>query len=81
VSRETLTLYLRADCSLCEAMVEEVERCPQRERFGVVAVDIDDHPELVRRYGALIPVLAGERGEICHHFFDEDALQRYFATP
>ena len=37
-------------------------------------IDIDRVVELIRQYDIRVPVLRiGER-EICHHFFDEEAL-------
>ena len=37
-------------------------------------IDIDRDTELIQQYDALVPVLCLEEQEICHHFFDEDAL-------
>lgn len=37
-------------------------------------VDIDRDVELIRRFGARVPVLCRDDKEICHYFFDESAL-------
>ncbi len=77
----TLTIYLRAGCSLCEAMVYELAPLQAHYGFRTEAVDIDASPELVSRYGERVPVLVGPEGELCHYFLDPEALHRYFAAP
>lgn len=74
-----LTVYFRVGCSLCEAL--QTELAPHAARLGLSVrnVDIDSDPALARRYGDRVPVLVGEAGEICHYFFDPDALERYFS--
>ena len=37
-------------------------------------IDIDRDIDLIRRYDVLVPVLCIGEQEICHHFFDEEAL-------
>ncbi len=37
-------------------------------------IDIDRDIDLIRRYDVLVPVLCFGEQEICHHFFDEEAL-------
>ena len=53
-----ITLYTRVGCHLCE----EAERVLREEQavagFGLELVDIDRDPELVRRYGVRVPVVA-----------------------
>jgi glutaredoxin len=54
----TVTLYTRAGCHLCE----EAERVLRTERaatpFRLELVDVDRDPELARRYGVRVPVVA-----------------------
>jgi glutaredoxin len=54
----TVTLYTRAGCHLCE----EAERVLRAERaatpFRLELVDVDRDPELARRYGVRVPVVA-----------------------
>ena len=51
-------LYTRAGCHLCE----EAERVLRAEQvaagFALELVDIDRDPELARRYGVRVPVVA-----------------------
>jgi thiol-disulfide isomerase/thioredoxin len=74
-----LTAFVRTGCSLCEALLDELEPYRSRYGFGLRVVDVDASEESARRYGPLVPVLAGERGEICHYFLDPDRLRAYLA--
>jgi thioredoxin reductase (NADPH) len=74
-----LTAFVRSGCSLCEAMLEELEPYRSRHGFQLAVVDVDA-TQAAARYGALVPVLAGEQGEICHYFLDPDRLRAYLAA-
>jgi glutaredoxin len=53
-----VTLYTRRGCHLCadaEAVLREVRA---RVAFELETVDIDADPELARRYGVRVPVVA-----------------------
>ncbi len=73
---KTFTVYSREGCSLCEAMLDELE--PYRAWPGVrfEVVDVDGSPELQARYGSKVPVLVGPEGEISHYFLDPGLLER-----
>jgi hypothetical protein len=60
-------------------MVLELQ--PLLEVYGctVNMIDIDTSAELIRLYGEKVPLLAGEKGEICHYFLDREKLDAYFA--
>jgi len=61
---ETVTLYTRTGCGLCDTMKAELER----RGYQVLEVDIDTDPELVRRYGHDIPVVVRTDGrELARH--------------
>ena len=53
-----VTLYTRVGCHLCE----EAERVLRAEQaavgFDLQLVDVDRDPELARRYGVRVPVVA-----------------------
>lgn len=51
------TLYMKADCHLCEATLAELERLQARHPHTLALVDITTHAELMRQYGERIPVL------------------------
>jgi hypothetical protein len=60
------TVYSRADCSLCERLVEDLAGLLGPEAAAAVEiVDIDGQPELERKYGARIPVLMADGEFVC----------------
>ena len=62
----TVTLYTRAGCHLCQE-AERVLRAEQAATpFHLELVDIDGDPELARRYGVRVPVVAVDG----HDLFD-----------
>ena len=72
------TVYSRADCSLCERMLEEMAelRGPQAAT-AVQVVDIEGQPELERRYGARLPVLTADDEFVCAYRLDADRVRAY----
>ena len=70
----TLQFYTRAACSLCESAWHVVKRVQQRIPFHLERIDIDDDPELQRRYGHVIPVVMCEDRELARSFIDEKTL-------
>lgn len=74
-----LTAFVRTGCSLCEAMLDELEPYRRRHGFRLTVVDVDDAEATAARYGSLVPVLAGEHGDICHYYLDPERLQAYLA--
>ena len=69
-SLPTLDFYSRDGCHLCaEARADLQAVLEERVRRGnpiarVREVDLDQHPELADRYGALIPVIALDGQEL-----------------
>lgn len=58
----TLTLYTRADCSLCDDAAALLDRLADSLRFRWMPVDVDRDPALRARFDALLPVIAlGEK--------------------
>ena len=71
-----VVLYGRRDCHLCADLRAALDAWPQP--LEVAEVEVDGDPDLARRFGARVPVLTGADGaEICHYFFDADALRRH----
>ena len=70
-----LSLYSRPGCHLCEQMLEELEQ--YQSAVTVNVINIDDDPELIRKFAARIPVLAMGDTEICQYHLDQDALSNY----
>lgn len=73
---EPLILYSRADCHLCDVVIMMLESAGVRWR----PVDIDDDPELDRRYGLRIPVLRRpDSGRELFFPFSEEELRAFAA--
>jgi glutaredoxin len=71
----TVTIYTRAGCHLCE----EAERMVRAERaataFQLELVDVDRDPELRRRYGVRVPVVAVDGVELFEYEVPADLLR------
>ena len=71
----TVTVYTRVGCHLCE----EAERVVRSEQaaggFRLELVDIDRDPELVRRYGVRVPVVAMDGRDLFEYEVPVDLLR------
>ena len=70
------TVYSRADCSLCEHMLEQLAELlgPQT---ALQVVDIEGDPELERKYGTRIPVLLADGEFVCAYRLDIERVRGY----
>ncbi|HET9558953.1 MAG TPA: glutaredoxin family protein [Actinomycetota bacterium] len=70
-----VVLYTRVGCHLCE----EAERALREERaaaaFDLELVDIDRDPELARRYGVRVPVVAMDGEDLFEYEVPVDLLR------
>jgi 4a-hydroxytetrahydrobiopterin dehydratase len=60
-----VTLYTRRDCHLCDAAKESIRR--SGVPVSLCEVDIDDDPELRRRYSESVPVIVVDEIEAFRH--------------
>lgn len=74
-----LLLYTRSGCHLCQDMLAQARPLAAEHGVEIELVDIDDDLALAKRYNLRIPVLELDGREVCHHFFDQDALERALA--
>jgi len=72
---ETLILYTRAGCPLCEDMAAAVRERIDAQRL--IAVDVDADAGLKVRFGWDVPLLFDGDTEICRHEFDAVAFARW----
>lgn len=70
----TLTLYLKSGCSLCDAMVDELDQMNIKKRFTLKIIDISKDPALLQHYGRDIPVLFYKDKMLSRYFFDADTV-------
>ena len=73
-----LSLYTRAECLLCEEMLDGLKSWQSCFDFKLNIVDIAQDKSLTDRFAARIPVLAMGDIEICQYHLDENALSRFF---
>ena len=77
----TVTLYTRVGCHLCE----EAERVLRAERaavpFRLDMVDVDRDPELARRYGLRVPVVAVDGVDLFEYEVPADLLRARLRPP
>jgi glutaredoxin-like protein DUF836 len=72
------TVYSRADCSLCEHLLEELaELLGPAAAATVQVVDIEGDPELERKYRTRIPVLLADGEFVCAYRLDVERVRGY----
>lgn len=65
------TVYSRAECSLCEQMLADLEELlGPAAMTNVLVVDISQDPELERKYATRIPVLMADGEFVCAYRLD-----------
>ena len=72
-----LTLYVRRECHLCEAMWHELQALRGDLDFELETVDLAASPGLEATYGDRGPVLEAGGEEICRFFLDPEKLARH----
>lgn len=73
-----LTLMFRSYCSLCHQMQNALNLLQFELDFELEIIEIDDDPELEKKYNELVPVLLHQQNQLCHWYLDEMALRAYF---
>lgn len=53
----TVEIYSKADCCLCDDAKAVLDKVRADIPFDLQEIDIESDPELLRRYGAQIPVV------------------------
>jgi len=74
-----LIVYYRRGCHLCDEMAVHLQQHQAEFNYQLEWVDIDEDPELRRRYDVDIPVVKYQEEVIFYHFFDEEQLRLTFA--
>ena len=70
-----ITLYTRVGCHLCEEAEQVLREEQAVAGFGLELVDIDRDPELVRRYGVRVPVVAVDGEDLFEYEVPVDLLR------
>jgi hypothetical protein len=71
-------VYLREECHLCEALLDELRQLQGRWQFDIHTYDIDRDPALRARYNTRVPVVVIGEEEVCEYFLDPARLAVYF---
>ena len=71
-----VVLYGKPGCHLCDEAREVVASVRARQPFELEEVDVSTDPELHRRYGERIPVLALDGDELFEFHVDAGELAR-----
>jgi glutaredoxin len=72
----TVTLFSRPGCHLCDDARQALERVRGKAAFELEEVDITTDDALHARYLERIPVIALNGEELFDYHVDEDALER-----
>jgi len=73
----------RPDCSLCENLMRELMVLlgdAGDTAAQVQVIDVDDFPDLERKYGHRIPVLLVDGEFLCDYRLDSERVKRYLAA-
>jgi Glutaredoxin-like domain (DUF836) len=70
----------RPDCSLCEAMLQQLVDLLGEQAGQVMVQDISDDAELERKYGQRIPVLIIDGEFVCAYRLDQSRIQPYLVN-
>lgn len=74
-------LLTKEDCGLCKVAVTQLYQVQLDEPISLHMVDISTDPELVKEYGALIPVLVrGHDDAELKWPFDQEKLKDFLAV-
>lgn len=74
-----LVLYGRAECGLCDEMLDEI-LVLGGSRLRVRRVDVDSDPALADRFGADVPVLCLDDEVLCRHVLDRERLSQVLSA-
>ena len=75
----SIRVFSRRGCHLCEVLIEELLPLV-RGAFRVDVCDVDRDPELLERYGDLVPVVEFDGREICRYRLDAQAVRALVAA-
>jgi glutaredoxin len=71
----TVTLYTRVGCHLCEQAEQVLTEQRAATPFRLELVDVDRDPELARRYGVRVPVVAVDSQDLFDYEVPVDLLR------
>ena len=73
---EQISFYSKSDCPLCDTGLEKLAPLAEKFGLGIVKVDIESDPELLKRYRWRIPVAVLRQEELGWGRLSSGALSR-----
>lgn len=73
-------VYSRPGCSLCEEFIVELAHLLGEAAAEVQVADIENDPNLLRRYSDRIPVLTVDDDLVCAIRVDTDRVRRHMTA-
>ena len=73
-----LTVYTRAGCHLCDALLEELSLYCVNHPFEFQSIEISGDASLEQLYGTKVPVVTHDKTTLCEYFLDTQAIEVYF---
>lgn len=71
----SLTLFYREGCHLCDEMLNALHPYLQRDDVILQRVDIDEQTEWLNDYNELVPVLHVNDEPVCKYYLDVARLE------
>ena len=65
---------------MCDVMKDELETMGLAKKDTITMVDIDENPDLAKRFKDIVPVLFVNDIEICHYKLNKKRLLRFLGT-
>lgn len=71
-----LVVWSRDGCPLCDELIADLAPFAADRGLAVAVRDVDDDPQMARRYGHRVPVLTLDGEPVCHGHLDLPELER-----
>lgn len=75
-AKARVVIYTRPGCHLCDEAKAEIARANCPDLFQLEEINIEDDPELTRRYGYDIPVIKINGAHVFKHRLDAADFKR-----
>lgn len=72
---QTLIVYSREGCFLCEDMLEALRLFESELGYNIEVYDIDDDVSLLEQFNALVPLVYFNGQELMRYFFELATLK------
>ena len=76
IMRAKVTIYTRPGCHLCEEAKSAIEASGCDGQYSIEEINIDQDPELTRRYGYDIPIILINGVKVFKHRVDPRQFKR-----